>query len=306
MNYISFKNFSFNRELNRFNLNYNSDAAMNRLAHVLTGKNPNPLYHDIRNGGELRNVYGNIIRQKDSDEMMNDLISRWDIMCKRVQNGTLHPNALNVLNNVIFTDQYGNDIVAYLNQKRSRINTETNPATLQLRNVMDKYHEIDGHLNPNLRTYVSKDLPLKKQIEQNGSHATAKLQRLEACTDLYGIQAHNNWVDKKGMPKRFYWSPINFITYRNQIEYQKKLQRQRYLSQFDKNTPAYNEAVKKIKSQLPLNARDPFGFDDYMKSDKEHQLSNTEPHLESVLLQAQKYNYTADDMLENVKHLPVE
>ena len=287
-------NFSLNRELKRFNRNPNDPSAKARLNYVLTGKPANRDTGNLTNRGELRNPDGEIVRPKSSAEKMNDLIARLNIVNNKCSQGKLSPAAARVVNNVQYIDEAGNRIYTTFNAQNSKVTNQGNYFDMRLKNPMDKFHE-NAHLLPKLRACY-------RDLQSNGmtkSHSTDELQQLEGITDLYGMQAYNNWVKLKNMPKRFFQQPVNLINYRNNLEYNRKM---RYINQLRslQGTPLYNAKMNVIKSKLPDNILS--NINGYFQARPNEQLEYTEPGLYEILCRAQNSHESPDELLKLLRH----
>jgi len=302
-------NFSLKREFRRYIKNPNDPVAKARWAYALT-KNQN----NFIKGGHIRHNTNGSIRLRSSDEEMNDFVFRLDhanelsnnhaakVNKKRKGVQEFNPNIVNVIDQVKYIDKYGNNVNAHLNQSKSYTTINSNPVDMYLSNPLHKYHEDDGHLNPNLRYYKLQDPASKAAVLRNRSHDTQELQRLDAAADLYGIQAYNDWRELKEMPSSFDWTTDKMIQDRNKILYQQKGKQKKSLEENKNNPQEYQKKQKEIIGSLPISQRNPFDYQQYMKSDESHQLENTEPDLYQSLTQAERNGYTPDEYYNIIKH----
>ncbi|MBQ3923358.1 MAG: hypothetical protein II707_08685, partial [Spirochaetales bacterium] len=259
--YISFAtlfNFSLNREFRKYIKNPNDPAAKARLAYMLSGKNMSNTDFTKVEAVRHNSKDGTIDHIKSSDEMMNDMVFRLDQIktlannhAAKVNKDTntipkFDPNTVNVINQAKYIDQYGNLVNVRLNRPKSNTNISATPIQMDLSNPMHKYHEGDGHCNPNLRNYVLQNPSLRQLINQNGSHSTPKLQQIEACADLYGIEAYNQWCRLKKMPSSFDLTADKMIQDRNKILYQQKDKQQTKLEENKNNPQEYQKIQKEI------------------------------------------------------------
>ncbi|MBR3732071.1 MAG: hypothetical protein IKN25_05435, partial [Spirochaetales bacterium] len=278
--------FSLNREFRRYIKNPNDPAAKARWNYVLTKNNNN-----FMKGGSIRHNNNGSIRLRSSDEEMNDFLFRLD-QAKQLANNhaakvnknrggvsKFDPNIVNIIDRVKYVDKYGNNVNAHLNQSKSYTTINSNPIDMYLSNPLHKYHEDDGHLNPNLRYYKLQNPASKVAVLKNRSHDTQELQRLDAAADLYGIQAYNEWCKLKEMPSTFEWTTDKMIQDRNKILYKQKCGQVDELKNSQNNPKKYHQTQERIMNGLPIDQRNPFDYQQYMKSDESQQLENTEPEL---------------------------